>query len=42
MINYLYEPERIEAQHEAFVTDGTVTCGPDLKRALRSQKATAE
>lgn len=42
MINYLYEPDRIEAQHEAFVNDGTVACGPDLKRALRSQKAAAE
>lgn len=42
MINYLYEPGRIEERHEAFVRDGHVAASPDLKRALRPQKAGAE
>ncbi|KGJ03778.1 malonyl-CoA decarboxylase [Paracoccus halophilus] len=35
MINYLYELAAIEAQHERFVRDGTVTHGPSLADALR-------
>lgn len=34
MINYLYEPAAIEAQHEAFVRDGVVAHGPLLADAL--------
>lgn len=34
MINYLYELTRIEAQHEAFVRDGTVAHGTQLAEAL--------
>lgn len=34
MINYLYELDRIEARHEAFVRDGTVAHGPQLADAL--------
>ena len=34
MINYLYEPARIEAQHEAFVRDGTIATGAPLDAAL--------
>lgn len=34
MINYLYELAEIEAQHEAFVRDGTVAHGPQLAEAL--------
>ncbi|MFW8634356.1 malonyl-CoA decarboxylase [Cribrihabitans pelagius] len=41
MINYLYEPDQIEARHEAFASEGTVACGPALRRALRSGKGAA-
>ncbi|NHF74416.1 malonyl-CoA decarboxylase [Paracoccus xiamenensis] len=34
MINYLYEPARIEAQHEAFVRDGTIATGAPLAAVL--------
>ncbi|MDP5308455.1 malonyl-CoA decarboxylase [Paracoccus spongiarum] len=34
MINYLYEPARIEAQHESFVRDGTVATGAPLRAVL--------
>lgn len=34
MINYLYEPGAIEAQHEAFVRDGTVATGEPLDAVL--------
>lgn len=34
MINYLYEVAEIEAQHEAFVRDGTVAHGAQLAEAL--------
>lgn len=34
MINYLYEPAEIEAQHEAFVRDGTVATGEPLAAVL--------
>ena len=40
MINYLYEHDRIEARHEAFANDGTVACGPDLRRALKQHRTT--
>lgn len=35
MINYLYEPAEIEAQHEAFVRDGTITTGAPLAAILK-------
>ena len=35
MINYLYEPAEIEAQHEAFVRDGTVATGAPLAAILK-------
>ncbi|WP_261398979.1 malonyl-CoA decarboxylase [Leisingera daeponensis] len=38
MINYLYELDQIEARHEAFASEGTVACGPAVRRALRSGK----
>ena len=34
MINYLYEPAAIEAQHEAFVRDGTIATGAPLAAVL--------
>lgn len=34
MINYLYELDRIEDRHEAFVRDGTVAHGSQLEAAL--------
>lgn len=34
MINYLYEPGAIEAQHEAFVRDGTIATGKPLAAVL--------
>lgn len=34
MINYLYEPARIEAQHEAFIRDGTIATGAPLAAVL--------
>lgn len=34
MINYLYEPAAIEAQHEAFVRDGTIATGAPLDAVL--------
>jgi malonyl-CoA decarboxylase len=36
MINYLYEPDAIEARHEAFIADGTIACGPEVKSALKA------
>ncbi|TJZ91958.1 MCD, Malonyl-CoA decarboxylase MCD [Paracoccus gahaiensis] len=35
MINYLYELDRIEDRHEAFVRDGTIAHGPQLASALK-------
>ncbi|TGN42951.1 MCD, Malonyl-CoA decarboxylase MCD, partial [Paracoccus liaowanqingii] len=35
MINYLYELDRIEDRHEAFIRDGTVAHGPQLAEALK-------
>ncbi|MDT0683111.1 malonyl-CoA decarboxylase family protein [Roseicyclus sp. F158] len=41
MINYLYEPGRIEARHEAFANEGTIATGPELRRALKGARAAA-
>ena len=30
MVNYLYDPETIEANHEAFAHDGTVARSPEV------------
>ena len=35
MINYLYQPSRIESQHEAFIRDGTIATGAPLAAVLR-------
>jgi malonyl-CoA decarboxylase len=34
MVNYLYDPDMIEANHEAFALDGTVARGPDVDALL--------
>ncbi|ODM45536.1 MCD, Malonyl-CoA decarboxylase MCD [Ruegeria sp. PBVC088] len=39
MINYLYELDQIEARHEAFANDGTIACGPDMRRAVKAGTA---
>ncbi|MCZ0738469.1 malonyl-CoA decarboxylase [Phreatobacter sp. AB_2022a] len=36
MVNYLYAPEEIEANHEAFVEKGTVAASAAVRKALRS------
>ncbi|MFN3615778.1 MAG: malonyl-CoA decarboxylase domain-containing protein, partial [Rubrimonas sp.] len=35
MVNYLYDLDRIEKNHEAFAADGTVICPPAVKRLAR-------
>lgn len=42
MINYLYELDRIEARHEAFMADGIVATGPELREALKAAPAPAD
>jgi malonyl-CoA decarboxylase len=34
MVNYLYDPKTIEANHEAFAQDGTVVRSPDVEALL--------
>jgi malonyl-CoA decarboxylase len=34
MVNYLYDPDSIEANHEAFVRAGAVACGPAVNALL--------
>jgi malonyl-CoA decarboxylase len=34
MVNYLYDPKTIEANHEAFAQDGTVVRSPDVDALL--------
>jgi malonyl-CoA decarboxylase len=41
MINYLYELDAIETRHEAFVADGVVAYGPDVRRALAATRTPA-
>ena len=35
MVNYLYEPGRIEQNHEAFSREGTIACSSEVKRAAK-------
>lgn len=37
MINYLYEPAAIEAQHEAYIRDGTIATGKPLESSLKNK-----
>ncbi|GHB21914.1 malonyl-CoA decarboxylase [Salinicola rhizosphaerae] len=39
MVNYLYELERIEQNHEAFSREGTVVCTSDIRRDAKQGKA---
>jgi malonyl-CoA decarboxylase len=34
MVNYLYDPDSIEDNHEAFARDGTIVCSPDVDALL--------
>lgn len=36
MVNYLYEIDRIEQNHEAFSREGTVVCASDIRRQART------
>ena len=36
MVNYLYDHDSIEANHEAFVRDGTIVRSPDVDTLLHS------
>nr|WP_264214763.1 malonyl-CoA decarboxylase family protein [Leisingera thetidis] len=38
MINYLYELDEIESRHESFANEGSIACGPSMRRALRSHR----
>jgi malonyl-CoA decarboxylase len=38
MVNYLYDPDTIEANHEAFAQDGTIVRSPDVDSLLASSK----
>ncbi|MCM2129763.1 malonyl-CoA decarboxylase [Larsenimonas rhizosphaerae] len=35
MVNYLYEPGRIEQNHEAFSREGTIACSSEVRRAAK-------
>jgi malonyl-CoA decarboxylase len=41
MVNYLYDPDAIEANHEAFARDGTVTRSPEIDALLAPPPALA-
>lgn len=41
MINYLYDLDAIETNHEAFFAEGTIARGPDVARALGVARAPA-
>ncbi|HKW54910.1 MAG TPA: malonyl-CoA decarboxylase family protein, partial [Stellaceae bacterium] len=41
MVNYLYDPDAIEANHEAFARDGTVTRSPEIDALLAPPAAVA-
>ena len=41
MVNYLYDPKRIEANHEAFAERGEVIASPGVRKALRRGFGTA-
>ncbi|MGE5666502.1 MAG: malonyl-CoA decarboxylase domain-containing protein, partial [Betaproteobacteria bacterium] len=41
MVNYLYDRDAIEANHEAFVRSGQVARGAEVERLLDAKRATA-
>lgn len=42
MVNYLYDPDSIEANHEAFFERGTVATGSQVKKILGAEAAEAK
>jgi malonyl-CoA decarboxylase len=42
MVNYLYDPDKIEANHEAFVSTGTVARSPEVDVLMRKTKRPAK
>jgi malonyl-CoA decarboxylase len=42
MVNYLYDPEMIEANHEAFAHDGTVAHSPEVDAVMAPEKTLAD
>lgn len=40
MVNYLYDPATIEANHEAFVKEGTVVRSPEVDALLTTVAST--
>ena len=40
MVNYRYLPDEIEANHEAYVSDGKVAVGPEVKSLMKRLKKT--
>jgi malonyl-CoA decarboxylase len=41
MVNYLYDPATLEANHDAFAREGEIIASPALRRALREGMAAA-
>jgi hypothetical protein len=41
MVNYLYDPQTIESNHQAFVNDGTVMCSADVDALLAAEHISA-
>jgi malonyl-CoA decarboxylase len=41
MVNYLYDPDAIEANHEAYARDGTVMRSPAIDALLSPSPAAA-
>jgi malonyl-CoA decarboxylase len=41
MVNYLYDPATLEANHDAFAREGEIIASPALRRALRDGMAAA-
>ncbi|MCO5125572.1 MAG: malonyl-CoA decarboxylase family protein, partial [Rhizobacter sp.] len=42
MVNYRYEPDEIEANHEAFVKEGRIVAAPRVHRLARGRSATRD
>jgi len=41
MVNYLYDPATLEANHDAFTREGEIIAGPAIRRALRDGSTSA-
>ena len=42
MVNYLYEPHRIEQNHEAFSRNDSVVCSSEVKKESKANKELAK